>query len=63
MVARVGPTTVCTGAILVAYGEPLADHQVECGDFATPLRRHGSVTSALWFDRDRLIQLSELYRP
>jgi hypothetical protein len=61
--ATVEPTTVCTGSIAVAYGEPLADHRVDCAAFGAALGRHEWVTSALWFDGYRLFQLSELYRP
>jgi hypothetical protein len=62
--ATVGSETVCTGSILVGYWEPLADHLVPCAAFGERVSvRAGSVPAALWFDGDRLAQLSELYRP
>lgn len=60
--------TVCTGAILVRTGHPASDRVTTCARFARTverLRASGGpgITSALWFDGDRLVQLSELYRP
>lgn len=61
---RVQPGTVCTGSILVAPEDSLRDHLVDCPAFADALRFHGfPVPAALWFDGEKLVQLSELYRP
>ena len=61
---RLAAGTLCSGSILVAYGEPLADNRVDCAAFGTALAFHGfGIPAALWFDGDRLVQLSELYRP
>ena len=61
--ADVTPATVCTGSIEVDFPGGLEDHLVPCRAFGTALQRHQWVTSALWFDHGRLVQLSELYRP
>jgi hypothetical protein len=56
--------TVCTGSILVAPERGLHDHLVDCAAYRQAIRFHGfPVPAALWFDGDRLVQLSELYRP
>lgn len=59
---------VCTGAILVRTGHPASDGVTSCARFARTvarLRAAGGpgITAALWFDGERLVQLSELYRP
>lgn len=54
--------TVCTGIILVGYREPLSDHLVPCeGLLKVAARRR--VPVAVWYSGDRLVQVSELYRP
>jgi hypothetical protein len=63
LTVRVTPETICTGSIEVDFPGGLDDHLVGCPAFGTALERHRWVTSALWFDRGRLVQLSELYRP
>ena len=57
-----GHDTVCTGIILVGHHDPLEDHRVEC---AAMVRAAASqlVPVAVWRDGDRVVQVSELYRP
>ncbi len=54
---------LCTGSIVVAYHEPLADTVVPCARFGPPVRHGRRVTAALWLTSDTTaIQVSELYR-
>jgi hypothetical protein len=56
------PNTVCTGMILVGYREPLEDHIVPCAtlDYVAGQR---AVPVAIWRAGQRVVQVSELYRP
>jgi len=55
------PDLLCTSAIRLGYRRG-ADHQVPCRAYRTALEVY-PVTSALWFERGHLVQMSELYRP
>ena len=59
----VHPSTVCTGIIAVGSRSRLADHRVACGAFRRALDSRVAIPAAAWLDGDRLVQLSELYRP
>jgi hypothetical protein len=54
--------TICTGIILVGYRDPLEDHVVPCTalDETAHKRR---VPVAIWRSGQRVVQVSELYRP
>ncbi|HQR28339.1 MAG TPA: hypothetical protein PLP61_14955 [Nocardioides sp.] len=54
--------TVCTGIIVIGYREPLRDHRVSC-DKLSVATQDRPVPAALWWDGDRVVQVSELYRP
>jgi hypothetical protein len=56
------PDTVCSGIIVVDVQDPLADHAVSCADLVR-VAAGQRVTVAVWRDGDRVVQVSELYRP
>ncbi|MCW2792696.1 MAG: hypothetical protein JWO76_1794 [Nocardioides sp.] len=56
------PETACTGIIRVGYREPLHDHAVDCADLIHAAARR-RLTTAVWREGDRVVQVSELYRP
>jgi hypothetical protein len=58
----VSPDTICTGVIQVGYRDPMKDRKVPCSTYVKAVSR-SEVVSALWFDGDHLVQLSELFRP
>lgn len=61
---EIAPGTVCTGAILVGYRDPLADHVVDCREFDQALRRRTSrIPAVVWTHHATTVQVSELYRP
>jgi hypothetical protein len=57
------PDTICTGIIAVGYRDPMKDRKVPCSAYVKAVSRYQAVTSALWFDGQHLVQLSELFRP
>jgi hypothetical protein len=56
------PDTVCTSAALVKPRRPLTDHVVPCPALTAVAAQQG-VLVAVWSDADRVVQVSELYRP
>jgi len=54
--------TICSGIIAVDLQDPLADHAVSCADLVR-VAAGQRVTVAVWRDGDRVVQVSELYRP
>lgn len=54
--------TQCTGIIRVDYRDPLEDHAVDC-NLLTAAASAAPLAVAVWTDGDRIIQISELYRP
>lgn len=59
------PGTICTGAIMVGYREPLDDHRVDCDEIDRAFEQHDGIPIpvAVWTDGDSVVQVSELYRP
>lgn len=54
--------TVCSGIIVVDLRDPLADHAVSCVDLVR-VTAGQRVTVAVRSDGDRVVRVSELYRP